>query len=667
MRDLELQLARSVLRARRSSLHAAVIGAVLGALVLLAGAASASAAGTRNISSSGTARFAPGAVGADGIQFPELRGGESAEGAPAPFDGRIVNRRESRGRGPGGNALGNPRDGANPELAGGFDGLTHRDQRLANGGNQFSLEPPDQGLCVGNGRVLETVNDVLKVFDEAGTTIVGTTDLNTFFGYPAQFDRTPGAANPFGPFVTDPSCLFDAATQRWFLTVLTLDVFSDTGDFTGRNTLDIAVSNSPDPAGTWTIYHLPVQDDGTEGTPDHGCTPAAEPDPDATPPTHPDACLGDYPHIGADANGFYITTNEYDFFGDEFHAAQVYAFSKRALAGGEATLAVTQIDTVGADRGNPGFTIWPATSPGTTEFATGQGGTEYFLSSNAAEEANGTGTSRDLLVWSLTNSASLDSASPDVVLDHVLLRVARYGTPPPSNQKPGDFALGQCIDDTTTELAPGVLGCWQLFFDTEPAHDETEYALDSNDTRMQQVVFAGGRLYGALDTALTLGGVNKAGIEFFAVRPKANAAPRAVLDDVGYVGLRGNNVTYPAIGVLPSGRGVMAFTVAGDDHYPSAGYARIDAKRGVGAIHVAREGLGPADGFSGYKAFGDPPRPRWGDYGAAVPDGASIWIASEYIGQTCTLDEYLTPPIGSCGRTRTSLANWYTRISRLRP
>src|SRR5262245_42718234 len=32
-----------------------------------------------------------------------------------------------------------------------FDGLNHRNQRLANGGNQFSLEPPDQGLCVGNG------------------------------------------------------------------------------------------------------------------------------------------------------------------------------------------------------------------------------------------------------------------------------------------------------------------------------------------------------------------------------------------------------------------------------------------------------------------------------------------------------------------------------------
>ena len=35
----------------------------------------------------------------------------------------------------------------------------------------------------------------------------------------------------------------------------------------------------------------------------------------------------------------------------------------------------------------PGFTVWPAQSPGTSSFNTDNGGTEYFLSSNAADEA----------------------------------------------------------------------------------------------------------------------------------------------------------------------------------------------------------------------------------------------------------------------------------------
>jgi len=84
-------------------------------------------------------------------------------------------------------------------------------------------------------------------------------------------------------------------------------------------------------------------------------------------------------------------------------------------------------------------------------------------------------------------------------------------------------------------------------------------------------------------------------------------------------------------------------------------------------VHIAAEGKGPQDGFSGYNAFGAPPRPRWGDYGAAAPDGNSVWLASEYIAQTCTLAQYMTAPFGSCGGTRVSLGNWATHVSRVTP
>ena len=53
---------------------------------------------------------------------------------------------------------------------------------------------------------------------------------------------------------------------------------------------------------------------------------------------------------------------------------------------------------------------------------------------------------------------------------------------------------------------------------------------------------------------------------------------------------------------------------------------------------------------------------RWGDYGAAVALGNNVWIASEYIGQSCSLAEYLKTNF-RCGSTRTALANWDTRIS----
>jgi hypothetical protein len=269
---------------------------------------------------------------------------------------------------------------SSPQLVRSIDGLNHRDQRTANGGNQFSVEPPDQGLCVGNGFVLETVNDVLRVYDTAGNPVTGVTDQNSFYGYPPAINRTTGA---FGPFMADPSCLFDRVTRRWFHVILTLDVDPVSGAFVGTNHLDIAVSKTSDPTGEWAIYRLPVQDDGTQGTPDHNCEGGP--------------CLGDYPQIGADAFGFYITTNEYPFFADGFHAAQVYAFNKFALARNAATVNVTQFDTVGAVAGNPGFTLRPAITPG-IRYELAQGGTEYFLSSMAAEEANGNGTDNRIAI-----------------------------------------------------------------------------------------------------------------------------------------------------------------------------------------------------------------------------------------------------------------------------
>jgi hypothetical protein len=539
---------------------------------------------------------------------------------------------------------------SNPELLVSFDGLTHRQQRLANGGNQKSVEPPSAGLCVGNGYVVESVNSVLRVYDTGGNPLAGVIDQNTFYGYPAAINRTNGVS---GPEIKDPSCYFDTDTQRWFHVVLTLERYSS-GAYTGKNHLDLAVSMTPNPTGSWTIYRVSVQDDGTDGTPDHHCSPAP--------------CLGDSPHIGADQNGFYISTNEYSFSSpvsaQQFHGAQIYAFSKSALAANSASIAVTQFDTVGAVSGNPGFTVWPATSPGGA-YETADGGTEYFLSSTAAPEANGTGTSSSIVLWKLTNTQSLNLATPALTLSNSSISVNSYALPPKADQKPGDFPLGECLNDTTiaTPFGPG---CWRFFFASGGPFNEVESHLDSNDTRMQQVVFANGKLWGALDTALTINGMNKAGIEWFILNPSNG---KLVLE--GYLGLANNNLTHPAIGVTPSGRGVMAFSVVGADYYPSAGWAGIDALVGVGDVHVAAAGAGPSDGFTSYKAFvGNPPQTRWGDYSATAVDGGNIWMASEYIGpaggQPCTLATYVSTGF-SCSGTRTSLANWYTRISAAKP
>jgi hypothetical protein len=631
----------------RSRIRAALTSAaiLLPALAVTTAASplTASASTTRMISASGTANFISVAEGNDnGVQNPEARPSIAEPGGGGAGPNVTENGGGAAGTGEGG---GGPH--VNSKLLLTFQGLNHRQQRLANGGNQFSLEPPDQGLCVGNGFVLETVNDVLRVFDYAGNPLSGVVDLNTFYGYPPAVKRT--MPRVFGPFVTDPSCYYDPTTQRWFHVVLTLDIDSKSGRFLGPNHLDIAVSQTSNPTGAWTIYRLPVQDDGSQGTPDHGCT--TDLDKNGNPIGH-GPCLGDYPHLGLNANAFFVTTNEYSFFGFDYHGAQVYAFSKKAIESGAASVAVTQFDTHGLDNGNSGFTLAPATSPNSNA----GGRTEWFLSSNAADEAHGNGvavgprTSNEVLVWRL-NTSSIDRPNPDLDLSHDVVNVKRYAAPPPSDQKVGSAPLKDCLNDVPCAT----------FLNREPdPFLETEYALDSSDTRMLQTTFAAGKLWGALDTILN----GKAGIEFFEIRVGEDGPDVA---RNGFLGLTGQNLTYPAIGVTKAGVGVVAFTVAGSNYFPSAGYANIDG-HGVGAVQVAKAGKGPADGFSGYKYYGNPPgttRPRWGDYGATAVVGNTVWIASEMINQTCTLAEYESSPFGSCGGTRTALANWSTEITSL--
>ncbi|HVS88382.1 MAG TPA: hypothetical protein VHF01_09190 [Candidatus Acidoferrum sp.] len=635
-----------------------IVAVALGLFVLLATFRSAKAQSpqqpiVRQITLTGTNTFQAAVVGADIVQNPEIDPAfdfaDDGSGPISPFSGSVVmNRTNGQGRGEGTEMYEEGRHRSEGKLLVSFDGLNHRQQRLANGGNQFSVEPPDQGLCVGNGFVMEAVNDVLNVYDTAGNSLLGVVDLNTFFGYIAAINRKTGA---FGPSVTDPSCYFDRATQRWFLVILTLDRVGTTRSLTGTNHLDIAVSQTPSPLGLFNIYRLPVQDDGSQGTPDHAC--AGGP------------CLGDYPHIGADANGFYITTNEFNLFAPGFRGSQVYALSKRALASGAATVAVTQFDTANILLdGLPGFTVWPAISPDVEEG--GGEGKEFFLSSVAVFSS--TRADNRIRVWTLRHTESLDDPSPNLALDSSFVTVNTYAVPPKADQKVGDIPLGDCINDTTlpTPFGPG---CWQFLFFSEPAHNEVESNhVDTNDSRMQQVIFADGKLYGALDTAVNVGGATKAGIAFYVIRPgegEEDDGPRVVRQ--GVLGLANNNLTYPAIGVTESGRGLIAFTLLGADNFPSAAFATLDRDGGTGPIQIAAAGLGPDDSFTSYKAEVGNTRNRWGDYGAAVADGRDIWIASEYIGQTCTFTQYISAPFGSCGGTRTTLGNWYTRISNVRP
>lgn len=623
----------------RPLLTSALAAALLSALALGAQAATPS-----RLVPSGSASLQNLPSGSDAVQDPEIDSAISGDDADTSATSTAINRTIAPASGHGASVHSGKKAKSNPGLGVHFDGLDFRDQRIANGGNQFSVEPPDQALAVGNGYVLEAVNDVLRVFDTAGNPQTSAIDLNTFYGYPAAINRSTGAR---GPSLTDPIAYFDQDTQRWFLVVLTLDHVGTSAALSGANHLDIAVSNGPSPLSGWTVYKLPVQNDGSDGTPNHGC------------PGGP--CLGDYPHIGADANGIYLTTNEFPLFANGFTGAQVIAISKAGLvSGGPATFVEfntsdpAYLRDLGADGLAPGFTVWPATSPA-GNYATARNGTEYLLSSDAVFTSSG--SDNRIRVWALTNTASLNADGSGVQLQVLTVPVNTYGVPSRVTQKARDYPLGQCLANSSCR--PFVAG--------GSAATRPEGRLDVNDSRMQQVVYANGKLWGALDTDAIVDGTHRASIAWYIIQPQMTVTSfkaKTVLD--GILGLSDTNLSYPAVAVTPSGRGVIGFTLVGPNDYPSAGYAGIDAIVGAGTVHLAAAGAGPQDGFGEYPLdFGG--RPRWGDYGAAVADGANIWLASEYINQTCTLAQYMAAPFGSCGGTRASLGNWATHISKVTP
>lgn len=516
---------------------------------------------------------------------------------------------------------------SNPELIFSLEGVNHRDSRLAFGGNQFSGEPADQGLCVGNGYILETVNSALRVYDATtGAAMSPVLALNEFYGFPPAFNRTTGV---YGPFTFDISCHFDADSNRWFHLAVDLDQDPITGAFNGKNYLDLAVSTSGDPTGSWNIYRIPGMNDGSEGTPNHNC------------PGGP--CFADFPHIGVDKNGVYISTNEFPLFADGFIGAQVYAISKSALAAGASSVDVYLFNTGDAAyqvrAGEPGFTLWPALSAD-NQFAGSQGGTEYFVSSNAVfDDANG--DSEEMIVWAVSNTKSLNSFSARLELTKTIIPSVRYAVPPPSVQKAGTIPLGE------------------LFYGaTEPG------LIDTSDSRVLDVRYANGKLWAVLGTAAEVESEQRAGVAWFIFDPSVSSAGvNASINSQGILALAGENLAYPTIGVTASGRGAIGFTRVGENLYPSVGFASIDAVAGVGPVHMIKEGQSPTDGFTEYEGG----RPRWGDYGAAAVSGPAVYLAGQYIEQPpCTVSEFIATGY-SCAGYRTLFANWSTRVSKLTP
>jgi hypothetical protein len=476
-----------------------------------------------------------------------------------------------------------------------------------------------------------------------GTEPVGLS-LNQFFGVPTSFVRPDG---PFGPFVFDVSCTYDRGVKRWFVLADWLTLNKKTGDFAGPAGFYVAVSRTPKPLGAFDVYSVNTTNNGTHGTPNHHCSSGF--------------CFGDYPHMAVDRNALVVTTNEFDNLGaGEFHGAQLYAFSKRDLVHGVAAPSMAVIANIFAGAENDfGYTLMPVASL-PADYEDAHGGTMY-LGMSQAPYADA--TANGISLWRLTNTASINTTL-SLHLTETSVATDDYAAPPAARQKPGATPLLDCEND------PACIGA------TNPVQ-QGPWPLDAGDGSVgggwlrQGVVYlvAGAALDGNGGALIAEDGLTwtpipvHAGVAFFSLRPNPFSNHVALLDQ-GAAEVTGANLTYPSIAMNGAGKAAIGATLVGPSIYPSASYVPFSPAGVTGDVVVAGAGAGPNDGFTA--TFDGGYRTRWGDYGAAaVAPNGTVWLASEYIAQTC--DDATFNADNTCGNTRTFYANWSTRLYSVKP
>jgi hypothetical protein len=224
--------------------------------------------------------------------------------------------------------------------------------------------PADTTVAVGPDHVLEAINSGFAIYSKLGREIQGYTTFASFFSghLPAGFAGT----------LIDPRVIFDRWHDRYIMLVVGVDDVNQISFFF------IAVSQSTDPTGTWSVVRV-HQDENAAA--------------DAN------AWL-DFCGVAADPLGVYVTCNLSRWSNGSFKHAGLWSFSEELIVGGT-WVAWTWRD-LRWNNNDLAFALQPA-----LPHSTNANGDMFFVNSYA-------GSGSTVLLWKLTGARDNAMAAPTV-------------------------------------------------------------------------------------------------------------------------------------------------------------------------------------------------------------------------------------------------------------
>lgn len=563
------------------------------------------------------------------------------------------------------------------------------------------IEPSDQGLCAGNGYVVETNNiGEILIFDTALQRQSAVIPLDTLMGLTARGWSSGG----------DPSCLYDYDNGgHWIFTqFVSASPESAGGPFAGcfagvANTCyeGIAVTVGSNPFGPYNVYFHNSDYNPSE-------------------PGYP-YLLNDFAKIATTRDALLLFYDEFPLVvpglgGGFFNGAQQFAYNKKALELGlpvigedgrpnrDFTVAIENMGLLLTPDGSclsdntfhrPGFTCWyaaiPAVPPDPTQYDNSHGGSGFMVDTL---DFYGNGDTRiAVFYWKgLGNlNRTEDEEGSGIRFGGQLFSgvSSYYGEGFLAAQKSGRIPLGD--ECGAAGLSASVNGA------PAPATCP-EGGIATNGDSMTQASQAQHQIWAATTTEISQSFASEEsgatqelhqGAVYWVIGTDTfDSSGVLSLTSQGYVSPAHQDLEFPTMAAEGfsedggNGGAIMSFTLSGDGgprqahdggYYPSSAYGRLNStSNGLlqSEINIADPGQAPQDGFSEYAGYPGPTRPRWGDYGNAIflPfSGSKIYFASGYIQYpNCEGSEFTFTSV-TCGGTRDFYANWGTSVNYVVP